>query len=144
MGKMPLYLDRNPYRTRSTAAVIAAGALWSSQILAAPIISQNAQPDSALNTSPAHDSNINVKILPPNAPEDEAVAVRVRAKLARDATLNSSNITVSSNSAVITLTGSTSSADARSEATVATEMVEGVKSVVNQLVVNPAANPMAK
>ena len=63
----------------------------------------------------------------------------MRAKLAADSQLDNSDITISSNSAVITLTGHASSTDARSEATVAAEAVDGVRSVFNQLAVSPTA-----
>jgi len=130
------YRDRH----RLIAATITATLAWAPfELPAAPPASQNAQPDSALTGPPPQDSNVSVKSQASASADDGAVETRVRSRLAGDAILNNSDITVSSNSAVVTLTGSASGADARAEATGAAGMVEGVKGVVNHLSVSSTA-----
>lgn len=124
---------------RAGAALLLAGGVLLCAVAAAAPSSEGATPDPANPPPLPSESNVSVAAPGGTAPQDAALAERVRAKLAGDALLHHSDITVAVNSAVVTLTGNASSADARSEATVATEAVDGVKSVINQLAVSPTA-----
>lgn len=74
---------------------------------------------------------------------DSQVAADIQNKINSDANLPNKQIAVGSNNGVVTLTGTVSSENERLAAANDASQVDGVKTVVNNLVVAPAQNGMA-
>lgn len=70
--------------------------------------------------------------------EDLEITAKVNAKLADDEVLSARKIDVDTADGHVTMTGPVANAEAASRATELAMMVEGVKSVVNNLVIQPA------
>jgi len=75
---------------------------------------------------------------------DDQIARNVQSKLASNATIASRQITASSNNGVVTLSGEVASEGERSAAANDAAQVEGVKTVINNLQVTPAAAANAR
>lgn len=82
------------------------------------------------------------KAKPPAAPNDQQVAASVQAKLQAESALSQQNVQVSAAGGVVTLSGSVTDEASRSLAGNDAGTVTGVKSVVNNLVVQPVPLPM--
>lgn len=74
-----------------------------------------------------------------NTAADDRLYDQVRIKLAQDVQVNGGAITVHVKDAVVTLSGKIRTEKARNKATKIAGKVKGVKTVVNELVVDPNA-----
>lgn len=113
--------------------LLAAVAVWTPHVNAAPA----AMVDPYSLFPPAAEGNIGAG--PSSLPQDQILAQSVEARLAHNARLQDSIITVHADSQTVTLTGTASSADAASEAGSDAEKVAGVRAVTNLLAVDPTA-----
>jgi len=68
---------------------------------------------------------------------DAGITTRVKAQFAADATVNAYEINVTTNRGVVTLEGDVDSAAAKAQAVQIARTTEGVKDVVDQLVIDP-------
>lgn len=75
---------------------------------------------------------------------DSQVAADIQNKINSDANLPNKQIAVGSNNGIVTLTGTVGSESERLAAANDASSIDGVKTVVNNLVVAPAANDMAQ
>jgi len=78
------------------------------------------------------------------AVSDSAITVKVKSKLMDDSTVKSSHIKVGTTNGVVTLTGSTMTAESKSTAVELARSVDGVKSVDDELTTGSGTESMRK